>query len=153
MTWLCVCVEGGRCLASLPGNGTRPPDELPASGPPFERSQGEVFNEPHWKVFTVLIFVMSLVFMALALSVYAVHKNWREAVLGEMDAGGRPVPGKEGLAKLLKSTIDDRDKAVKQKEQLEQERTTEEKAQRDQITKAENELKNLQQPTRRRKSG
>jgi hypothetical protein len=32
------------------------------------------------KVFTVLIFVLSLVFMSFAVMVYATHKNWREAV-------------------------------------------------------------------------
>lgn len=32
------------------------------------------------KIFTVLIFLMSILFMAFAVSVYATHKNWREAV-------------------------------------------------------------------------
>lgn len=34
------------------------------------------------KVITVLIFIMSLVFMAMAVSVYATHKNWRDVVKG-----------------------------------------------------------------------
>ncbi len=33
------------------------------------------------KIFTVLIFVMSLVFASFAVCVYATHKNWREAVM------------------------------------------------------------------------
>jgi hypothetical protein len=33
------------------------------------------------KIFTVLIFVMSLVFMSFAVVVYATHKNWRETVM------------------------------------------------------------------------
>jgi vacuolar-type H+-ATPase subunit I/STV1 len=33
------------------------------------------------KIFTVLIFVMSLVFMSFAVAVYATHKNWRETVM------------------------------------------------------------------------
>jgi len=33
------------------------------------------------KIFTVLIFVMSLVFMCFAVSVYATHRNWRDVVL------------------------------------------------------------------------
>lgn len=33
------------------------------------------------KIFTVLILVMSLVFMSFAVAVYATHKNWREAVM------------------------------------------------------------------------
>ena len=32
------------------------------------------------KIFVVLIFVMSLVFMAFAMAVYATHRNWREEV-------------------------------------------------------------------------
>ena len=32
------------------------------------------------KIFTVLIFVMSLVFMTIAMMVYATHKNWKEEV-------------------------------------------------------------------------
>jgi hypothetical protein len=34
------------------------------------------------KVFVVLIMIMSLVFMGLAMAVYATHKNWREVVEG-----------------------------------------------------------------------
>jgi len=33
------------------------------------------------KIFTVLIFVMALVFMAFAVAVYATHKNWRNGVM------------------------------------------------------------------------
>ena len=32
------------------------------------------------KIFTVLIFVMSIVFMTMAIMVYATHKNWRDVV-------------------------------------------------------------------------
>jgi len=39
------------------------------------------------KIFVVLIVVMSIVFMTLALAVYATHKNWKE----EADAL-RPPP-------------------------------------------------------------
>jgi hypothetical protein len=35
------------------------------------------------KIFVVLIFVMSLVFMSFAIAVYSVHKNWRDAVVNE----------------------------------------------------------------------
>jgi len=34
------------------------------------------------KVFVVLILIMSLMFMALAMAVYATHKNWREVIEG-----------------------------------------------------------------------
>ena len=34
------------------------------------------------KVFVVLILLMSIVFMSLAMMVYATHKNWREVIEG-----------------------------------------------------------------------
>ena len=34
------------------------------------------------KIFVVLIFVMSLVFMAFSIATYATHRNWRDEVLG-----------------------------------------------------------------------
>jgi hypothetical protein len=37
------------------------------------------------KIFTVLIFIQSLVFMSFAVAVYATHKNWRDVVLRERD--------------------------------------------------------------------
>jgi len=42
------------------------------------------------KVFTVLIFVMSLVFMSFAVAVYATHKNWKEVVDNPKAAPGKP---------------------------------------------------------------
>jgi hypothetical protein len=43
------------------------------------------------KIFVVLIFVMSLVFMSFAITVYAMHRNWRDELLGN------PAQGKTGL--------------------------------------------------------
>ena len=43
------------------------------------------------KIFTVLIFVMSLVFMSFAVVVYATHRNWKEVVERPEDEVG---PGK-----------------------------------------------------------
>jgi len=40
------------------------------------------------KIFTVLILCLSLVFMALAVTVYATHNNWMPVVLG--GKGGEP---------------------------------------------------------------
>lgn len=37
------------------------------------------------KIFTVLIFIQSLVFMSFAVAVYATHKNWRDVVMRERD--------------------------------------------------------------------
>ncbi|MEN6457994.1 MAG: hypothetical protein ABFC63_03625 [Thermoguttaceae bacterium] len=42
------------------------------------------------KIFVVLIFVMSLVFMAFAMAVYATHRNWREEVTRPRGAGKEP---------------------------------------------------------------
>ena len=47
------------------------------------------------KIFVVLIFVMSLVFMAFSIAVYATHRNWRDAVLGN------PTQNKVGLKEEL----------------------------------------------------
>ena len=44
------------------------------------------------KIFVVLIFVMSLVFMAFAMAVYATHRNWREEVTRPRE---RSAAGKE----------------------------------------------------------
>ena len=42
------------------------------------------------KIFTVLIFVMSLVFMAFVLAVYATHTNWYDVVMNK-EAGAKPL--------------------------------------------------------------
>lgn len=45
------------------------------------------------KIFVVLVFVMSLVFMAMSVAVYATHRNWRDVVLRPANevAGGKPL--------------------------------------------------------------
>ena len=40
------------------------------------------------KIFTMLIFVMSIVFMSFAVMVYATHKNWQEVVKGDGTSPG-----------------------------------------------------------------
>lgn len=47
------------------------------------------------KIFTVLIFVMSLVFMSFVVAVYATHKNWRDVVMNPKDKATAERP--EGL--------------------------------------------------------
>lgn len=42
------------------------------------------------KIFTVLILVMSLVFMSFAVAVYATHKNWKEVVLNPEATHNKP---------------------------------------------------------------
>ena len=53
------------------------------------------------KIFTVLIFVLSLVFMSFAVAVYATHKNWRTVVQNTDTA-----KGKLGLEKQLEQQKD-----------------------------------------------
>ncbi|HEY3393247.1 MAG TPA: hypothetical protein VGK58_11095 [Lacipirellulaceae bacterium] len=59
------------------------------------------------KVFVVLILIMSLVFMGLAMAVYATHKNWKEVIEG--------APGSPGLRTRL-------DQAQQENQQLVAER-------------------------------
>lgn len=49
------------------------------------------------KIFTVLIFVMSLVFMTFAIMVYATQKNWKLVVDNSQDTVERPL----GLSQRL----------------------------------------------------
>ena len=46
------------------------------------------------KVFVVLILIMSLVFMGLAMAVYATHKNWKEIIEGPKRFGGAASAGR-----------------------------------------------------------
>ena len=42
------------------------------------------------KIFVVLILVMSVLFMAFAMAVYAMHQNWREVVVNEQATPSKP---------------------------------------------------------------
>ncbi len=81
------------------------------------------------KIFIVLIFVMSLVFMALSMAVYATHKNWREAVVG-------PKGFKEQLANANKQLGEERNEYDRLKRNYETEKAAATQA----VTKLENEL-------------
>ena len=75
------------------------------------------------KIFTVLIFVMSLLFMGVAVTVYATHTNWREAVVGSNE------PGKpKGLQPRLKEARTRNEELKDQKARLEQKLAKESKA-------------------------
>ncbi|HJQ78612.1 MAG TPA: hypothetical protein VJ828_01585 [Lacipirellulaceae bacterium] len=85
------------------------------------------------KVFVVLILIMSLVFMGLAMAVYATHKNWKEVIEG--------APGSPGLRaryeqaqqenqqlvaernRKVEELEGEKDAALRQVAQLESERT------------------------------
>ncbi len=43
------------------------------------------------KIFTVLILLMSVLFMGFAVAVYATHKNWRDVVLNPEASGGKDL--------------------------------------------------------------
>jgi hypothetical protein len=61
------------------------------------------------KVFTVLILVMALVFMALALMVYAVSPDWRSKIMGD-----------RGLSKQWLAAKAEKEQLEKEKKQLEE---------------------------------
>ncbi|MCE5266971.1 MAG: hypothetical protein LLG00_03710 [Planctomycetaceae bacterium] len=73
------------------------------------------------KIFVVLIFVFSLVFMSLAMAVYATHKNWREDVTRAPDkvGGGKELGLKYQLDNAKKENQrlkDEREAVIKQLE-------------------------------------
>ena len=81
------------------------------------------------KILTVLIFVMSLVFMSFSVAVYATHKNWKDVVTAE--------PG--GLAPQLAAKNKLNQELSGQKERLEQDLAVEKSARDEALTALENE--------------
>jgi phosphoglycolate phosphatase-like HAD superfamily hydrolase len=91
------------------------------------------------KIFVVLIFVMSLVFMSFAVAVYATHRNWREVVLLPRE---QVVPGKEiGLKFQLDEAKVKNDGFKNELEKVTRDRDAEKNARIDAVAKLENELK------------
>jgi len=91
------------------------------------------------KIFVVLIFVMSLVFMSFAVAVYATHRNWREVVLLPRE---QVVPGKEiGLKFQLDEAKVKNDGFKNELDKVTRERDAEKNARIDAVAKLENELK------------
>jgi uncharacterized protein YhaN len=87
------------------------------------------------KIFIVVIFVMSLVFMTMALLVYAMHKNWREVVVNETAAPNKPL----GLSPQLRVAKAENEKLTGDLTKLKQQLDTEKRAQQQAATKLENE--------------
>ncbi len=85
------------------------------------------------KIFIVVIFVMSLVFMTLAMMVYAMHKNWRNEVVNES-------PDKPGLNRRLQNEQAHNKDLTDQLDKLKQHGEEEKHAQQQAATKLENEL-------------
>ena len=67
------------------------------------------------KIFTVLIFVMSITFMTMAIMVYATHKNWRDVVVASKTV--------TGLKPQLDTVKKENDDLKSQKEKLEKDLT------------------------------
>jgi hypothetical protein len=92
------------------------------------------------KIFIVLILVMSVIFMAFAMAVYATHKNWREVVLNEQAAPDKPL----GLALQLKNEQARNRELSDQAEKLKQQYDAEKAAKLQAVVKLETELKEAQ---------
>ena len=82
------------------------------------------------KIFVVLIFVMSLVFMSFAMAVYATHKNWRQEV----------VAPDVGLAAQLEKAKTDNKALSDQKDKLKQQFDAEKAEKLQAVAKLANEL-------------
>ena len=91
------------------------------------------------KIFTLLIFIMSLVFMSFAVAVYSTHKNWREMVLlsrEEAQKLGKPV----GLKWQLQDAQKLREEVENQRARLEEELNREKAARQNDVSKLKEEL-------------
>jgi len=89
------------------------------------------------KIFTVLIFILSIIFMTMVLAIYATHRNWRDAVetTQEQVTATRPLGLKYEWAKEKKDNQELKDRL----DQLKQEKDKELDAKVQALTKLENE--------------
>jgi hypothetical protein len=88
------------------------------------------------KIFAFLILCMSLVFMALAVTVYATHTNWMNVVL--VGKGGEP-----GLKKQLDTLKEEKAALTEEKAKLEADAAGEKAARRQQLAKLESEVEDV----------
>ena len=82
------------------------------------------------KIFTVLIFVMSIFFMTMAIMVYATHKNWRTVV----------TDPQTGLQKQLKDANAEKADLTTNKEKLQKELDDLKAAKQKELAALENEI-------------
>jgi len=89
------------------------------------------------KIFTVLIFILSIIFMTMVLAIYATHRNWRDAVetTPEQVTATRPLGLKYEWDKEKKHNQELKDRL----DQLKQEKDKELDAKVQALTKLENE--------------
>lgn len=92
------------------------------------------------KIFVVLIFVMSLVFMSFAIMVYSSHVNWREVVENPREAPGKPL----GLRLQVQNLRKENDGLRAQLDELTKKLDAEIADKRAQIAKLEQERDDLQ---------
>jgi hypothetical protein len=90
------------------------------------------------KIFVVFIFVMSLVFMSLALMVYSSQKNWRDVVM--LTAEQKTPDKEEGLKWQLEKAKAENTTLKNEKDTLTKEYATEKAAQQQQLAKLQTEL-------------
>jgi hypothetical protein len=74
------------------------------------------------KIFTVLIFVMSICFMTAAVMVFATHKNWKEYATNTVTTGGKKMGLEKQLADLRVLEQSLKDELERIKRRLEEER-------------------------------
>ena len=90
------------------------------------------------KIFTVLVFVMTLMFMAFAIAVYATHRNYRAEILRA------PNEVQAGQQKGLKSQIEELNTRLKdlqlQKQQIETELASEKRLRQQMVAMLEAEM-------------
>ena len=73
------------------------------------------------KIFTVLIFVMSVLFMAFSIMVFATHRNWKEFADNPTPKAGKPLGLVQQLARLQAAKKDADDALQRLKTELAQE--------------------------------
>jgi hypothetical protein len=91
------------------------------------------------KIFIVLIFVMSLVFMSLSLMVYATHKNWRDVVVNPQKTADKDL----GLQFQLDAAQNEKKQLDDEKASLQKELETEKSTRRQALAKLETENEQL----------
>ena len=73
------------------------------------------------KIFTVLIFVMTIVFMSFAVMVFATHKNWKDLATNATPAPGKPLGLEQQLAQMKQQKADAEIQVQKLRDELKME--------------------------------
>jgi hypothetical protein len=73
------------------------------------------------KIFTMLILVMSIVFMAFSVMVFATHKNWKELATNTDTAGGKKLGLEQQLAQMKQQKDDAEAQVARLRDELKNE--------------------------------